>query len=96
MSRLAQLHRLLNAEGGSSTEVEAVRLRDVRRAYIALRSLDALNAGRDKHIVLDLDTDAALQSVLNQVLTQSASVLNQGISTVTKVHARECTTNQVG
>jgi len=51
----------------TSYDIIGFRLRDVRRCHLLLRQLDAREVAVDKYLVLDLSTDAALQSVLKQV-----------------------------
>jgi len=51
----------------TTLEIIGLRLRDVHRCHVSLRQLDAREIAVCKYLVLDLSTDAALQSVLKQV-----------------------------
>ena len=50
-----------------SLEIIGLRLQDVDRCHVALRQLDAREPSVDKYIVVDMSSDAVLQTVLKQV-----------------------------
>jgi len=66
LSRIELMNSVLNRDD-TKHEIVGLRLRDVHRCHVSLRQLDARQLAVDKYLVLDLSTDAALQSVLKQV-----------------------------
>jgi len=70
LSRIERMNWVLN-QNDTKVEIIGLRLRDVHRCHVALRQLDAREVAVNKYIVLDLSTDAALQSVLKQVRPRS-------------------------
>ena len=63
----------------TTLEIIGLRLRDVHRCHVSLRQLDAREIAVSKYLVLDLSTDAALQSVLKQV--RDDAVVNSRLRT---------------
>ena len=83
LSRLELMNSALNRED-TDLEIIGLRLRDARRCHVPLRQLDAREIAVDKYLVLDLSTDAALQSVLKQVF-EAACILSDNSSFVLSV-----------
>jgi len=61
------MNHVINAEN-MQIEISAVRLVEVSNSYLTLRQVDAQESQDGcKYIILDMSTDVALRSILQQV-----------------------------
>jgi len=73
LPRLERIYRRVVDER-LDVDVDVVRLNDVDRCYPLLRQIDWTSDATDRHIVLDLSSNAAVQKVLRQVGSFAAAL----------------------
>jgi hypothetical protein len=66
LTHIEQMNSVLNRDD-VSVEIVGLRLQEVDRCHVALRQLDAREPSVDKYIIMDMSSNAVLQSVLKQV-----------------------------
>jgi len=73
LANIEQMHSALNRDG-VSLQIDGLRVPEVGRCHVLLRQMDARESAVDKHIVLDLATNADLQVMLKQVRRNGAGL----------------------
>jgi hypothetical protein len=67
LTNIEQMNAKVN-RNGLVLQIDGLRVQEVTRCHVALRQLDARESPAvNKYIVVDLSSDAALQSLLKQV-----------------------------
>ena len=70
---LEYMHQNFNRDK-QAVEIDGLRIPEADRCHVMLRQMDAKEQAIDKYIVLDMNSDSALQSLLKQVRLQRANV----------------------